>query len=119
MANFTVRVELHQASAGDYIRLHEVMEAAGYRRFLVGDDGNAYAMPTAEYDCSFGATAVSVRDHALALANSVRPGAWVLASECGNRAWSTRRLPPAPPLNPLGNLFGVPYAGGNALAGLR
>lgn len=49
MANFTVRVELHDADDEDYERLHEFMSDQGFERTVVGNDNVKYALPPAEY----------------------------------------------------------------------
>ena len=42
MANFTVRVELHQATGADYDALHAAMEQVGFSRLITGDNGQTY-----------------------------------------------------------------------------
>lgn len=49
MAQFTTRVELHQASAQDYETLHAAMAGQGFSRTILGNDGKWYHLPTAEY----------------------------------------------------------------------
>ena len=50
MAWFLVRVELHGAKAWeDYDELHEAMEAFGFSRTIVSDNGVEYHLPPAEY----------------------------------------------------------------------
>lgn len=49
MANFVVRVELHDATWEDYDKLHRAMELAGFSKTIVGDDGIHYELPPAEY----------------------------------------------------------------------
>lgn len=95
MADFTVRVELHGATGVDYENLHEAMFQAGFRRFIVGDGGGVYALPTAEYRLEDAPmTAEGVRELGLAVARRVRasPDPWVLACETTNVAWSTKRI---------------------------
>ena len=98
MADFTVRVELHDASAKDYEALHNAMEAAGYRRYIDGTDNSGkagrWALPTAEYDCTgqSAATASSIRDQVQSIADSVKPGAWCLVTQSAARAWSLERI---------------------------
>lgn len=50
MASFTVRVELHNATEGDYEELHAAMENEGFIRPIQGSDGKVYRLPTAEYN---------------------------------------------------------------------
>jgi hypothetical protein len=74
------------------------MEAAGYKRYVVGvaSDGTSgyWVLPTAEYDYSSDATAFLVRDHAKAIADKIKPGAWCLVTQVAageGRAWSTKK----------------------------
>lgn len=89
MANYTVRIELHDATWDDYQELHEKMADAGYRRTIIGRDGVEYDLPDAEYNLPGSSkTRIEVRDQALAIAKKVkaapRPG--VLVTE-GARTW--------------------------------
>ena len=95
MTSFTTRVELHGATGDHYTRLHEAMERAGFRRWIVGRNSSRYALPTAEYDFSGTYTASQVRDLAKGIADNVKLGAWVLVTEAGERAWTTQALTPA------------------------
>jgi hypothetical protein len=95
LSNFTVRVALHGASADDYDLLHERMEAARYNRFIWGQNeyGDGYwCLPPAEYDHTADADVIDIREQVLRIANSVRPGSWVLVTEAASRAWSTEPL---------------------------
>jgi hypothetical protein len=49
MANFFARVELHSATYADYENLHSYMQQRGYPRFIKGDDGKNYQLPTGTY----------------------------------------------------------------------
>ena len=49
MYYFLVRIELHNAGLLDYNILHQSMEAFGFKRTIVGDNGVEYHLPTAEY----------------------------------------------------------------------
>jgi hypothetical protein len=87
MANFTVRVELHQATGADYDVLHVAMEQKGFSRFITGDNGQTYHMPWAEYSGSGNLTSVQVRDIARAAADITGKSNAVLVSESTTRAW--------------------------------
>ena len=39
MAQFTVRIELHEAQRADYETLHAAMERRGFSRLITGDNG--------------------------------------------------------------------------------
>ena len=62
MANYTVRVELHQAVGSDYDSLHAAMEQVGFSRLITGDNGQTYHMPWAEENGSGKLTSAQVRD---------------------------------------------------------
>ena len=87
MANFTVRVELHQAVLVDYQRLHVAMEQKGFSRQITADDGSAYHMPWAEYNGSANLTSSQVRDVARQAADSTGKQNAVFVTEAVSRAW--------------------------------
>jgi hypothetical protein len=87
MANFTVRVELHQAAGADYDVLHAAMEQNGFSRFITGDNGQTYHMPWAEYTGSGSLTSAQVRDIARDAANTTKKGNAILVTESTSRAW--------------------------------
>ena len=87
MANFTVRVELHQANYADYETLHAAMEQKGFSRFIAADNGQTYHMPWAEYNGSGSLTSVQVRDIARTAANSTGKSNAVFVTEAQTRAW--------------------------------
>jgi hypothetical protein len=87
MANFTVRVELHQAELVDYQRLHVAMEQKGFSRQITADDGRAYYMPWAEYNGSGNLTSAQVRDIARQAADSTGKQNAVFVTEAVSRAW--------------------------------
>ena len=96
MSNFTVRVELHGANESHYELLHAYMAAAGFFKFVSGatpcGESGTWKLPTAEYDYSSERSAADVRDAVKLLADSVKPGAWVLITEVASRAWSTEKI---------------------------
>lgn len=87
MANFTVRVELHQAVGAEYDALHVAMEQKGFSRLITGDNGLTYHMPWAEYDGSGNLTSAQVRDIARAAANTTGKANAVFVTEAQTRAW--------------------------------
>ena len=93
MANYTIRIELHGASAQDYLRLHDAMFQIGAKIYIEGDNGVAYQMPSAEYDLeNTGLSAAQVRDVAYEIARRFTPNPWVLVTEVASRAWVLRPL---------------------------
>lgn len=87
MANFTVRVELHQAEWTDYDHLHAAMEQRGFSRRITSDDGRTYQMPWAEYNGSGNFTSAQIRDIAKAAADSTGKQSAVFVTEAVSRAW--------------------------------
>lgn len=87
MANFTVRVELHQAVSADYDALHAAMEQTGFSRLITGDNGQTYHLPWAEYTGSGILTSAQVRDIARVAADTTGKSNAVLVTEAVSRAW--------------------------------
>jgi hypothetical protein len=89
MASFTVRVELHNATEGDYEELHTAMENEGFIRTIQGSDGKVYRLPTAEYNRILdGLTRNTVLQDAKSAASSTGRRYWVLVTESKGRTWS-------------------------------
>lgn len=87
MANFTVRVELHNAQWSDYDQLHSAMEQKGFSRQITSDDGKSYQMPWAEYNGTANLTSSQVRDIAKAAADTTGKQNAVFVTEAVSRAW--------------------------------
>ena len=88
MANFTVRVELHQAEWADYDQLHAAMEQKGFsRRITSDDDGRTYQMPWAEYNGTGTVNSTQVRDIAKTAADSTGKQNAVFVTEAVSHAW--------------------------------
>ena len=88
MAQFTIRIELHDAQWSEYDTLHAAMERQGFSRLITGDDGRTYQLPWAEYDGTSNLTSVQVLGAAQTAANSTCRKNSVLVTEAKNRAWS-------------------------------
>ena len=88
MANFTVRVELHQAEWADYERLHAAMEQKGFSRLIKADNGNTYHLPWAEYTGTANLTSMQVLNIASAAAATTGKRNAVLVTEAVSRAWA-------------------------------
>jgi hypothetical protein len=87
MANFTVRVELHQATWDDYETLHAAMAQRGFSRSIIGGDGKTYQLPLAEYNGSSENLDTSeIRDIAQTAAKTTGKKNAVLVTQ-GVRAW--------------------------------
>ena len=85
--NYTVRVELHNASWDDYETLHAEMENRGFARTITGNNGVTYQLPTAEYNASSQMDAVGVREVASEAAKATGRKYAVLVTVAGQRAW--------------------------------
>ena len=88
MAQFTVRIELHDAHWTDYNTLHAAMERQGFSRLIKGDDGHTYQLPWAEYDAAANLTSMQVLALAQSAANTTGKKNSVLVTEAKYRAWS-------------------------------
>jgi hypothetical protein len=88
MAQFTVRIELHDARWDDYTALHSAMEQIGFTRHIRGDNGRTYRLPWAEYNGFGNLSCVQVRNIAQEVANQTGKKNSVLVTEAVSRAWS-------------------------------
>jgi hypothetical protein len=87
MTRFMIRVELHNASEAQYIRLHELMAARGLFRIIVGDDNKKYWLPPAEYTTLSELTRDQVRGIAKACAAAVVTRYAVVVAEATAVTW--------------------------------
>jgi hypothetical protein len=88
MANFTVRIELHNATWDDYTALHVAMEQKGFSRLIQGENGRTYHLPWAEYTGTGNLSCAQVRDIAQTAANQTGKKNSILVTEAVSRAWS-------------------------------
>ena len=88
MAQFTVRVELHDADGDDYDTLHAAMKNEGFSRFIKSDGGSKYHLPTAEYTREGELTRKQVLDSAKSAAAETGKEAGILVTESNGRSWS-------------------------------
>jgi hypothetical protein len=91
MADFVVRIELHNATREDYGTLHEAMSRAGFVDTLRDTSGSLVKMPPGEYFYSGSADAIRVRDTAYTIAASVRPHPGVLVTQSLGCWWQGLR----------------------------
>lgn len=87
MADFTVRIELHDANYVDYNALHAAMQQQGFSRIITSDEGHKYHMPWAEYTGSGNFTSVQIRDIARMVADTTGRKNAVFVTEATSRAW--------------------------------
>ncbi|UVE64755.1 hypothetical protein L2Y90_12945 [Burkholderia pyrrocinia] len=81
MPQFMTRVELHNASAADYLRLHEAMATKHFARRIQDTQGNWYHLPTAEYHSFGDIDANTVLELAKAAVQSIGKTASVITSQ--------------------------------------
>jgi hypothetical protein len=87
MATFITRVELHDATYQDYVKLHGYMGQEGFTTTIRGDDGGTYQLPPAEYHLAASCTVAQARDKASAAAQKTNKKFAVIASEYTSAAW--------------------------------
>jgi hypothetical protein len=106
MSAFTTRVELHgYASAEDYQRLHQAMEAAGFQRTIKGSNGKWYHLPTAEYYISGAYTADQVREMAAQAAARTGKEYSILVSISQGCYWQNLKEVKQPTYNSLADIL--------------
>lgn len=97
MSSFTIRVELHGASADQYELLHTMMNLQGFKRTIAGTNTSGapgvWKLPSGEYDYSSDdESAAQVRDKAKIIGDAIKRGAWVLVTKVAERSWSTEQV---------------------------
>lgn len=87
MATFTIRVELHKASAEDYRNLHEKMQAHGFSKIITASSGVTYQLPEAEYTySSISEDESQVANKAQRVASDIRRDPGILVTKSSGRA---------------------------------
>ncbi|WP_110875947.1 hypothetical protein [Franconibacter helveticus] len=83
MQDFTVRVELRGANWETYTKLHEKMEAIGFYRKIIGDDGVTFQLPDGEYVgvSTKNIYELRVQVHAIASTLNIDPHVFVTQAE--------------------------------------
>ena len=92
MKSYTVRIELQNSVLGDYESLHTAMESAGFRKFIISDQGFKYKLPNGEYNISGNfdrATILSLAKNAVATINKT---AEILVTESSGRTWANLKV---------------------------
>jgi len=87
MAQFTTRVELHNADWNDYVKLHAEMRLRGFSQTIKARDGKFYELPPAEYDYTGAETLADVLTKARAAASAVKVSHGVIVTESNGRTW--------------------------------
>jgi len=95
MPDFTVRIQLHDASAEDDARLHAAMLQAGHTDHLKSKDGTAWLLPAGEFNLRADLEVTGVLAQAKAIAERTVPDAvrapWVLVTQSAGRKWFSER----------------------------
>ncbi len=92
MANFLIRVELHEPlPAGVYVRLHAALQERGLVTVVESEDGSLYRLPTATYLYSGEFTAGAVRDWVQKIVDPVHANNWVLVTQYSTMAWKLQK----------------------------
>ncbi|WP_109479680.1 DUF2622 domain-containing protein [Paraburkholderia sp. C35] len=94
MAEFMTRVELHGEQAGDYDKLHEQMEARGFKR-TVSLGETTFRMPDATYLSTGSHTPEQVYAAAQAAAVAIgrKAGVFVAQSTSNLQMWAGGLIP--------------------------
>ena len=91
MAQFTIRVELHEASREDYSTLATNLARLGITDIITCDDGVQYHMPPAEYTYTGYATRADVLKAVKEVAAGLVRNYGVLVTESAGRTWILTR----------------------------
>lgn len=87
MSSYTIRIELRDAVAEDYIRLQSEMKGQGFRRSLICKSGTIYWLPAEEYSCISFECRQEILDKVFKLAASINMNPAVLVTESSGRTW--------------------------------
>lgn len=90
MANFTVRIELHNALAEDYDTLHDEMSQQGFLTTITSVRQITYHLPKAEYNISGNYTRREILNKAQLAINVTQRNSSILVTKSMGRSW--RRL---------------------------
>lgn len=92
MANYHVRVELHNSARTDYGTLHTAMTNSGFSTIITAGNGQRYYLPPAEYIISSLASIRDVVQAAKNAANTTGRASTVFAVEYTD--WWSQNLTP-------------------------
>jgi len=87
MAQYTIRIELHDATWDEYETMYQYLAAQGITDIIISKEGIRYKMPPAEYNYEGNATRSQVLDMAKASAAKVVRSYAVLVTESAGRTW--------------------------------
>lgn len=87
MAQFFIRVVLHNATAQDYVRVQSALASKGIVDRIVGSDGRLWRLPPGEYRCDYDATASDIRSLVRGLLTPVFSNNAVIVVKYTESAW--------------------------------
>ena len=71
------------------------MSRRGFSRIIKATDGSWWRLPHGEYNLENDSrNPVQIKDLVVSIADAIKPGAWVLVTEAGSRAWQTSEIQP-------------------------
>ena len=92
MKSYTVRIELQNSVLGDYESLHTAMESAGFRKFIISDQGTKYKLPNGEYNISGNFDRAAILSLAKNTVASINKNAEILVTESNGRTWANLKV---------------------------
>lgn len=87
MHNYFVRVEMHGAYESDYAILHNMMELAGFNRYIKDGNGDKFELLRAEYINIHHIDIDAILSLASSIANQVHPDASVFVVKFSEARW--------------------------------
>ena len=87
MSHYTVRVELQNASEGDYEKLRVAMEESGFSPLIPSGSGAKYYLPSGEYNLDAGWTPEQVLNTVKSLGATTHRKYAILVTESLSRKW--------------------------------
>lgn len=87
MTDFSIRVELHDATQAHYTALHQRLAAVGVVDVIVSGQGDKYKLPPAEYVVSSSWSVEAVLDAVHEIAANVRSNPAVFVTTSNGRMW--------------------------------
>ena len=87
MTDYTIRIELHDASWDEYEEMYGYLAAVGITDVITSDKGISYKMPPAEYNYQGSENRSQVLEMAKAAATRVVSSFAVLVTQANGRTW--------------------------------
>jgi len=85
--NFIARIELYEPDENCYDDLHEAMEAIGFEKTIVSDDGIEYHLPHAEYRLKVDLERTDIMNHIKIAVSNVTSNFRVLLTGREGMSW--------------------------------